>query len=538
MMTTPPPPLTDQALDLLLLNMRQERFSYHETIGKRTMAKNATWTYSTPCATVAMVQESTPTLLAARALAKAGYVTLAWESLRAFFAGQRDDGFVPKYRYDLTQVSEDDDYYLNQTTIPGPELGSLLSALPLHASVVLEVFAWSKQSEDDLQHLVDLYRSIYRYHQYMIDHRPHVWHPWETLWDVHSWIEPLSEIRSHMQAAQWKVPFEVPLQVSQSYDYLPEVYEPCIYLLECYKNSTKNTSTISECPLPPRFWSVEYAAIWVQAHQDLIQMRRVLNDRHMDRLLTTIDAELPSKWLTAAQQQLDSLWNNDFQSFLPKRENESVVVPDASNFVGLWPLSSNTSHVYNLASKLLQRDDTDFAFDCGVNAVWSQGGCKETSSISPLLNYLITTGLYRNDVRGIGYYVANATTNHLFPDNVVLDFPFAFNATTGLPFAHMDACALASTTTAAVVYNLATPNPPRIFHADPPIRSSGVIVLIIVELVVAFAIGASCLFLNLKILRASSRIVREEVEREDGFFSTTGSLGEHRYEAVTDDADE
>ena len=543
--------LADQALELLLFNLHQDTFNYTETIGKRTITKTATWKFSTPCSSVSSVQDSTSTLLAARALAKAGNVTLAWNSIRALFSGQRADGFLPNYRYydtdqlHVPEFAENDaqEYYINNTTIPGPRFGSQLASLPFHASVVLDVFAWSEQSEDDVQRLVDLYTSIYRYHHYMVEQRPHLWHPWESLRDVHSWIQPLSSIRNHMKAAQWKIPFEVPPQVLHSYDYHPDVYGPCVYLLECYANSTRKNETssppgTSSCPPRPQVWSVEHAAIWIQAHRDLLEMRRVLRDRHADWLLVSMDPVLPTQWLTSAQEQLERLWSHEHGSFLPKQDNQSVVVADATNFVALWTRSNDTSRAYEFASNLLLRDSSEFSFDCGIHAVWSRGGCEEPSFISPLLNYFISTGLERNDLHGISYVISNATTNKLFPisKDMNVDFPLVVHAETGLPFAHPDdVCSLRSTTTAAAVYNLATPTPARTYHPDPPIRSSGIIVLIIVELIVALAIGASCLFLNLKMLRESSRLVREEEEREDGFFSTTGSLGEHRYEAVVND---
>jgi hypothetical protein len=549
-------PLTDQALTLLLQNLNQQTFSYNETQPSHNRhsilpAKNETWYFSTPCSSARQVQESTSTLLAARALAKSGNVTLAWESLRSLVTGQRDDGFIPKFRYlQHSRPSEDDDdsgggggneYYLNHTTIPGPRLGSHLSALPLHASVVLDIFAWSEQGDEDLEHLVELYVSIYRYHRYMIKNRPthNVRHPWETLWDSHSWIEPLGVVRRQIQRSKWKIPFDVPNQVLQSYDYLPEVYEPCIYLLECYANSTKNESKTSDCP-PFQIQAVEHAAIWVEAHSDLIEMYRVLKDRHQNYLLplSATDLEQPALWLATAQDQLECLWDDGQGTFLPKgNENTTLIVPDASNFVGLWSGSTNLSHVYMLASKLMQRDDSKFSFDCGKYAVWSRGGCSSTSTISPVLNYLISTGLHRNDVHGIGYYIANATTDHLFPDDTLAKFPVAFNATTGLPFPNfaMGTCELQFTTTAAVVYDLVTPTPPRIFYPDPPIRNSGIIVLIIVEVMVAFAIGASCLFLNLKMVRESSRLAEDEQQGEDGYFSAAGSIGaDYPYEIHND----
>lgn len=545
--------LPDQALELLFQNLRQDVFYYNETTHNfnpfypHTETLNATWSFSVPCSSVSGVQESTSTLLAARAFAKAGNVSLAWESLDALFTGQRSaDGFLPKYRYDSNSVSMDENaYYLNQSTIPGPKLGSALSALPLHASIVLDVYAWSPQSKHDLQHFLELYIRIYKYHKYIMEQHD-IWHPWETLWDVHSWVEPLQEVRQQIRKAGWTVPFDIPKQVWQSYDFLPEVYGPCVYLLECKAKQQSPNETAAACPAL-NVSSVEHAAMLVQANRDLIQMRSVLEGRHMSSL-QEFPAELVTMWLATAEERLERLWSEQHGSYLPLQNNHSFVQPDASNFVGLWSLVPNQERAYSMASQLMQHHTTDgddatdlFAFDCGANAVWSQGGCKASSTISPVLNYLIATGLHRNDVSGMGFYISKATTDHLFPKNTTtVDFPTAFNATTGQPvLLTTDACGcLHSTATAAVVYNLATPSPPIVFHPDPPIRSSGVIVLIIVEVVVAFAIGASCVLLNLRILRQALSQEEEEedhyrrLEQEDGgFFSAAGSV--MGYEAAT-----
>jgi hypothetical protein len=196
-------------------------------------------------------------------------------------------------------------------------------------------------------------------------------------------------------------------------------------------------------------------------------------------------------------------------------------------------------------SHILDDYMNNLAWNCGVHALWSRGGCSKASVIVPLINYLVAIGLNRNHLLGMGHFMIQTTLNLMSVQEQQwqtqqssqhsLVFSEVFNATTGLPLVKNnlmeEECSLTSTLTAAILYNLVTADPPRNFHPDPPIRSSGVIVLMIMELV---AIGASCLFLNLKMLRESSRLVQEEADREDGFFTTAGSLGDYNYEPVTE----
>jgi hypothetical protein len=503
------PSLKAQALQLLLQNLAHESFPVNITVYGTNL------TFSTPCFDVA-VQESTSTLLAARALAKAGHTTLAWQSLLAFFDGQDSiTGFLPQYRY-YNPTSADQKYYLDNSTIPGPKLGLYLAALPLHASLVLDVFSLSPQEKRDLTNLKCLYQCLLRYHAYMMERQlAGRVHPWETLWDFHSWVDPLEDVRQEIKARKWKMPFEIPQLVSRKYNFLKNVYEPSVYLLleKCRHNMTL-------CRL---YDSVEHAAIWAQAHLDLDQMHAILAGRHI------LADPVPKAWLRESREFLSKLWSTNHNVFLPQYANKSLPVSDATSFVGLWSQLDNVSQVSSLASKLLQHGNGDFDFDCGPHAIWSRGACPENAYISPLLNYLVTIGLRRNNVDSIGYYLSNATTNQLFdteaPDVI---FAEALNATSGRAFASMDVCALQSTATAAVVVDLLIPDPPRVFIADPPIRTSGVIVIVILELVVAFAVGASCLLLSLKVLREfqlSSQV--SDAALETGYYSAASSFEEN-----------
>mmetsp|Transcript_24366 Transcript_24366/g.36145 ORF Transcript_24366/g.36145 Transcript_24366/m.36145 type:complete len:555 (+) Transcript_24366:159-1823(+) len=531
MMTADPQSIQKLSFNLLVRNLHQETFEVNNTISKAGRKKdigvsNVTWNFSAPCSSVSEVQESTSTLLAARAFAKAGYVVQAWESLLSFFQGQHEDGFLPMFRY--SPHIEDNQIYIENSTIPGPYIGLHLASLPMHASIVLDVFAMSNQTQEDVSNLQILYTNILKYHQWIQDNQMFV-HPWETLWSTKSWVQPLADVRLEMQSKNWKVPFEVPIAVKQSYKYISDVYEPSIYLLqECRE---KEVITSASCAL--HFDSVDRTAILVRAYEDLMQMRAVLRGRYVEV------EEFPDSWLENSQKLLSSLWNEYYQTYLPQRTFNStetyewIVEPDASIFVGLWADLKNESRVYNMASKLMQReDDNFFFFDCGIHAVWSIGGCDPSSAISPLLNYLITAGLQQNGAGGMEYYISNATTNRLF-GNDTTDFAEAFQAPSGKPFHNMDSCSLSSTATAAIVYDLSTGFViSRSFLVDPPIRNSSVIVLVLIELVIAFSIGASCLLLNLKLLRQefreSQQLQHEQEEihliEDGGYYSAANSI--------------
>jgi hypothetical protein len=88
------------------------------------------------------VQESTSTLVAARALIKANRTDDAWSYLRSLFAMQGTNGFMPKYIYwnnqhhdnhtHSTNMDEDGDYsyYYNGTQIPKARLFPSANTLP------------------------------------------------------------------------------------------------------------------------------------------------------------------------------------------------------------------------------------------------------------------------------------------------------------------------------------------------------------------------------------------------------------------------
>jgi hypothetical protein len=236
-----------------------------------------------------------------------------------------------------------------------------------------------------------------------------------------------------------------------------------------------------------------------------------------------------SRWEETSQQIVDSLWNDAKKSFLPKTASGWMLQPMATNFLGLWAAAANTSWVDDMTFHLMQHSG-DFAFDCGDYPLWSVGGCKSNASISPLVNYIVSRGLVLNDMNGLGHYMSNSTVNLLCQsrtndeqqqdgDCSNILFATAFDASTNLPFASLDACSLSWTTTAAVAYHLAVPDKAFSYTPPPPIRASWVIVLVLAELIVAFSMGMSCLLLSLTLMRRLN-----DVTGEDGLLLDDASL--------------
>ena len=503
-----------------------------------------------------MVQESTASLLTARAFAKAGNFALAWETLNVLLLTDDDDdkdtGFLPKYRY----FSNDETCpYVPETTIPNWSLlsGTFLTALPLHATIVLDIFAWSDQSLEEVKFLHKLFDRLYRYHKFLATERiGRIWHPWESLMDVASLIPAMAGVRREMAERNWNMPFEIPSQVQDSYEYIKEVYEPSIYLLERHRNATDDSSNSAIVQRPFVMMDVAYAAVWAKANQDLIQMQKVLEGRHeLSRAGINNMNEL-NEWTESAEDLLESLWSEEHQTYRSmvliangtSYSYEGLTEWDASNFVAMWYPIEIRSRVSQMALRLETRDE----FDCGLYPLWTRGECAPKSAISPLLNFLVSTGLENNNVLGVSQYIANSTVNlvcglqHNHESNSTL---YCSNAT---PFAtfydtvfyhpyNQDACSLTSTTTAAVVYNLLKPSPELTFQQDP-LQRSGVIAVIFVDVIVAFGVGLGCLLLSLNLLRITRREIRSTVidnnSLEGLYYSAAGSFLEEQQ----DDAEE
>lgn len=132
-------------------------------------------------------------------------------------------------------------------------------------------------------------------------------------------------------------------------------------------------------------------------------------------------------------------------------------------------------------------------------------------------------------------------------------FAWAFNGTTQLPIGEGE-CGLTSTLSAAIVLDLLHPDKVFKYESEPPISSSSVIVLIAMELVIAFSVGLTCLLLSLNIMRRATvdnegdafvrileqqsdeeilvRSPREEISADDDTNTAPNNAGSSSFELI------
>ena len=517
------------------------------------------------------MQESTSSLLAARAFAKAKRFGLAWDAIDSLLASQYDDGFLPKYQFypNTSQFPLHNNHYANDNDNDNDDNSSempamgYISGLPLYATVVLEVFGWSHQTPQDVKRLARAFPKIYRHHEYLHINRVgyNVLHPWELLTDTSLtdyWDKALGTVYQQMKRTNWTPSSQhdaLPLQlVEEEEEELlrrmpPRLLDAGIYLLECHKNvtrqnykshshSTKKNDTLrEECGFAVH--DVAYAAVWAKANSDLQQVGEILWGKQLLTSSVDILAQL-ELWSLESNQQLYSLWRHDEQRFVsktlsypPDRYNDGWLTRrDASNFVGLWQSRLNQSFVEAQVFHLLQHQGP-YAFDCGEYPLWSMGGCNANSTISPLVNYLVSTGLVRNDAKGLGAYITNSTLNLMCGSDDGNDLTQCPMPLSFLPFyppttlatttttTTSSLCGSTSTLTGAVAYNMLLPDLPLNFAIAPPLTKTWVLVLVGLELFIAFAMGLGCLLMSLhlrSLLRPPRNHTDDEGESMEGTF--------------------
>ena len=514
-------------------------------------------TFPTPCSIASSVQESTSTLLAARSYAKMGLSKAAWDALDALFVGSQ--ALIPRYRY---FHANDDAYFVQDTTIPnwrafdpfGTNKGTSvvtsnrLSSLPIHASLVLETFYLTNQTQDDLDGLERAFWHLWNHHEYLHTvvlrlcpgkYCYNIIHPWES---DEGTIPPeaLQKINEQILRVQWQLPLEIPYYVRNSWNFDNETFPAMIFLLECQFNATRNCQVtfsnktlcedtmIQSCPFS--MLNVGHAAALVQSNRDL----QIMADILVDAIAAPSKPKLLqlAQWEASSKLILDSLWHDPSRSFLPRIESQWIVRPEAANFWGLWSTIDNASWLGDMTFHLMQHEG-DFAFDCGKYPLWSSGGCKSRASISTELNYFLSRGMKRNGMNGLEHYLNISTINLLCQSENNdeqdgrcdhISFASAFDASTNLPFRTFESCSSSWTATAAIAYNLVIPDKDFSYTPPPPIRASWVIVLVFAELIVAFAMGMSCLVLSLSLMKRLNDVVDDDDLRDNVMLWDTTSL--------------
>ncbi len=313
--------LQNTALELLLENIQSISYDVkeidinspsaplHEYMSKKHSSStinptvNYTWPATCSSPACAYVQESTTTLLFARALVKANRTDDAWASLRSLFSVQGFNGYLPKYRYFNSTAQNDDSepspsYFYDDTNIPKLEtfgLGSVpsryqpcpsdqidssstcldssseytyvnevgikgsgrLSALPMHSTTILEIFYLSNQTASDIKQLEFYFERLYKLHLYWMEqviqrcalgpNEPcyNIIHPWESLVDISSpqWKHILGGIDDLIKETGW-TPRDGYHSIRHDVD--EGIHNSMMYLTECQANATTLYNTTTE----------------------------------------------------------------------------------------------------------------------------------------------------------------------------------------------------------------------------------------------------------------------------------------------------
>lgn len=386
-------------------------------------------------------------------------------------------------------------------------------------------------------------------------------HPWETEIEMSSvlWEYALENATKLVIEKSWTPSFDIPSEVKSSFDYPgDDKYNTLLYLLECLSDHStdenlimkdKKISIYSACPF--QMIDVGFASALSKADQDLIQIGQILVDKNRISQPSSYVMEMERYQSLHSKRMLYDLWDDSNGIFLNRivnltmhassgvyqsnNDTHPLTLPAGSNFAAVWEPLSNTTMVGEMSSHLLQHSG-QFSHYCGEYPLWSMGGCGISDSplISFLLNYRVAKGLRYNNEFGLAQFLQTSSLNLVcglpnsgepnLTDCVGMQrFPWAFNGTTQLPVGEGE-CGLTSTLTAAIVLDFLHSDKMFKYESEPPISSSSVIVLIAMELVIAFSVGLTCLLLSLNLMRRATvddegdafvRILRERQPDEE-----------------------
>lgn len=433
-----------------------------------------------------------------------------------------------------------------------------IMAIPYHASTILELFYLSNQTSSDVDSLTFFYGKLLAWQKFLHDrvinkcieiistgeenqaYQPCIVvnHPWETEIDIRSPIlnNSLNRLNDELLSWRWSPPFEIPDAV-KTFDYPgDEAYTSLLYLLDCLSNKTavdvqdqhKSYDNIqAECPFS--MIDVGFTAALAKSDEDLRQIQQILSDKNRISY-SQREADIADSKIHTSKQMLNALWNEQSGTFFNRvvnlqldyngrySSNKTTELEDAVayNFMGMWAPLANTTRISHMTTQIIQRSGK-FSYGCGEYPLWSVGGCTETNisspRIFPLVNYRLFTGLKRNGA-GMQQYIQTSTLNlicgsansdesNLTNCNENLLFATTFDASTHRSLGK-SACGLTSTLTASIVLDLLSADKPFHYDSSPPISNSSIIILIAVEMIIAMAIGLSCLILSLNLVRRAN----------------------------------
>ena len=559
------------------------------------------------------IMESTSALLAVRALAKTSngppadndYSALSWQILDSVLSAQETSGLIPRYFYPAQRHNDTEvqmrtpEYpdrkrrrsmhrseggpYLPNTAYPSPSLvggegtgvSVRISSPPFHASVALHAYYLSNQTDADLLALSGTYGRLYKYHQFFhedimrgcnfvgtdVSTSPcyNVIHPWESDAGQISpiWEKSLQLIKDKIDEEGWSAPFDVPEEVSISFDYpRKDTYDAILYLLECHRSASIKFESelcvdfsdpdretdgngnafafeeflLKSCPFA--ILDVGNAAALARSDKDLVTIGTILRDEDIPRTSqpTRLQIDKTLSWSDRSSKVLDSLWDDKRSAYLSRTvvfdqngpnatytaRNETMVLDVAvsSNFMPWWDIvPDGESRTSAMTFQLLQTEG-DYAFNCAKYPIRSVGGCSPNNSfalIDPAKNYWVSSGMPYNGATGIGSYIQNSTLNlvcglsNVERSNLTeacpksTSFPAAYASDTFISL-NKGGCGSTFTASAAAVYNIVVADKPFSYEPSPPISSSWVIFLIAIELAVALGIGISCVLLSMNMI--------------------------------------
>ncbi|GFH43620.1 hypothetical protein CTEN210_00093 [Chaetoceros tenuissimus] len=506
---------------------QKEQGSIRRAENSNNSSSNVSFLYTSTCSTtnVMRVQESTSSLYTARTLMKANRTSDAWEHLRSLFSMQGMNGYMPKYIFWNTNSEEENisnEIFYNGTSIPrydsfvdtslmptnyqpcpktskeevqleskdssscldfsGNNLhidemdissSGRLSALPIHSTVLLEMFYLSNQTNDDLLHLHWYFERIYKMHNYWMEHvmkfcsenlyskrydgmrKPcyNIIHPFESLVPMSSpqWNDALSYINDIIEERGWKPSRHINISGFNLDEYTRDdsSYEAMVYLMECQTNATiarasDSNSTqrktkgnfenmlLEHCPFA--MLDISHLAVLSKSHKDLNAIAWILHESHSRNAPTKTQLLMIENWIDLTSDMLARLIWDDNSSFSSKNlQFTASGGNNASKYHYNYTGESISIYGHNAADLLIgnERLDNDnfndnvllpildrkanYSFNCESHPFilpsFSCSNANENTSIfvEPIMNYWLAAGLRRNDAYGLATYIEDMT---------------------------------------------------------------------------------------------------------------------------------
>ena len=399
-------------------------------------------------------------------------------------------------------------------------------------------------------------------------------HPWESLLEKSSsplWKVALQPTIDRMTASNWTPAYDIPEEIQESHGYDDKIYKGMLFLNECLVNATEGLSEADdikrESVLLERcqfaMLDVGYASALAQADRDLRTVGMWLSAQNVavdgvSSLSWPLLLSRLQKWVKQNDYVMEILWQpseHSFQSQYAIPSPPGIVASPyptmsyardatANNLMVFWqdwdgrardnlPNSGMDQNVKEMAWQLLSHRG-EKSFDCEDSyPLWSAGCSSASPEIDPRYNYFVGLGMSRNweTYAPFGQYLTNATiklicSGNSNQDESSIESTCSWNMTrfqevyAGTNYSlHLDECGTTSISTASILAHLLWDDFDFTSESPlPPIRNSWVITLITAELMIAFAVGLTCVLLSLNIVRRENHeinLFRDDLTQVD-----------------------